>query len=110
MITIPPPPAQIGDPSGRTSERTPMTLDEIRSNISGLCANLEAVFSNHETFVWNESKINREAKLKPVKIVNNLDWYNNVNLLQFLRDYGRHFRYTIFGSCLSLLGMVSFLS
>ena len=83
---------QIGDPSGKTSERPAMSLATINQNISGLKANLEAVFHNHETFIWNEAKTNKEAKLKPVIILNNGDWYKDINIIQFLREYGRHFR------------------
>ena len=85
--------AQIGDPSGKSSERPAMSLDEISQNVSGLKKNLETVFSNHENFIWNESKTNKDAKLKPVAILNNQDWYKSINLVQFLREYGRHFRY-----------------
>ena len=70
-----------------------MSLEEISHNVSGLKKNLETVFSNHENFIWNESKTNKDAKLKPVVVLNNQDWYKSINLVQFLREYGRQFRY-----------------
>ena len=69
-----------------------MSLDEIRKNVSGLKSNIETVFENHERFIWSDSKANKEAKLKPVVILNNNSWYKEINLVQFLREYGRHFR------------------
>ena len=63
--------AQIGDPSGKTSERPPMSLDEISRNVIGLKKNLETVFANHEAYIWNEKKATNDTQLKPVKILNN---------------------------------------
>ena len=84
--------AQIGDPSGKTSERPAMSLEDISRNVFGLRKNLESVFQNHETFLWNADNKGNESKLKPVVILNNQDWYKQINLIQFLREYGRHFR------------------
>ena len=69
-----------------------MSLEDISRNVSGLRKNLESVFQNHETFLWNADNKGNESKLKPVIILNNQDWYKQINLIQFLREFGRHFR------------------
>ena len=73
-----------------------MSLDDIRRNVSGLKSNITTVFENHEKFIWNDTKVNKEAQLKPVVILNNHNWYKDINLVQFLREYGRHFRWVEF--------------
>ena len=69
----------IGDPSGRSSERQLLDKETLERNIAGIRKNLENFldFSNPET--------------KPV-IVNNLDWFQDFSLVDFLRDVGKHFR------------------
>lgn len=67
----------IGDPSGRSSERQLLTLEEIR-------ANAEAVHQQLARFVSFEGA---NAAL----IVNNADWTTPVSYLEWLRTVGKHF-------------------
>lgn len=78
----------IGDPSHRTNERDQLDQDIINSNIAGIRKNIETIFENHEKYFYKEESF----PLKPVTIVNNIDWYNNVNVIDFVRSVGRHFR------------------
>lgn len=67
----------IGDPSGRTSERTLQTMDQVQSNVDALTAQMKKLFLNEgET---------------GLRMVNNYDWTHNVTILDFLRDYGKNF-------------------
>ena len=68
----------IGDPGGRTEERTLMSVDEIDRNVESIRLQLEPF-------------LDFEAKSHPARMVNNADWLRTTELLPFLRDVGKHF-------------------
>ncbi|XP_024887256.1 tyrosine--tRNA ligase, mitochondrial isoform X1 [Temnothorax curvispinosus] len=78
----------IGDPSHRKSERVEMERHLIEENIKCIAKNIETIFNNHKDYFWK----NKETKLKPLIIINNLDWYTNVNVIEFVRSIGKYFR------------------
>ena len=63
----------IGDPSGKKAEREMQTLETIQHNVSCLTKQYKRLFGEAATFV------------------NNYDWTQNLNVLDFLRNYGKHF-------------------
>ena len=65
----------IGDPRP-TTERSLQTLDEINQNIIGISAQIRSILCNTDL---------------PVTIVNNYDWLSKIDVLTFLRDFGKHF-------------------
>ena len=67
----------IGDPR-ETDERALLTYAEIDSNA-------EAIREQLQRFVDFDSKLN------PAKLINNADWLRATNLIEFLRDVGKHF-------------------
>lgn len=67
----------IGDPSGRASERTLLTTAEINENTLSIKRQLEKYLDFSD-----RSK---------GEIVNNYDWLSKINLLSYLRDYGKYF-------------------
>ena len=69
----------IGDPSGRTSERVLQTKEQVQHNVEKLTAQMKRLFLT--------SQEDQEA----VRFVNNYDWTKELSLLDFLRDYGKHF-------------------
>ena len=69
----------IGDPSGRTSERVLQTKEQVQHNVEKLTAQMKCLFLT--------SQEDQEA----VRLVNNYDWTKELSLLDFLRDYGKHF-------------------
>ncbi|XP_036331579.1 tyrosine--tRNA ligase, mitochondrial isoform X2 [Rhagoletis pomonella] len=86
----------IGDPSGRKTERNQMGETEIETNLKAIKSQLARIFQNHQDCLWDDSKNKR--KLPDLRIVNNADWYANMNLIDFVANMGRHFR---MGSMLS---------
>ena len=68
---------KIGDPSGKDQSRKMLSADDIKNNSS----NLVKVF---DKFLVSSSKN------KPI-YANNADWLDNINYINFLRDYGKHF-------------------
>ena len=67
----------IGDPSGKSSERTLQSLETIAENASAIRAQLER-FLNFEG-------------PNAAKLLNNVAWLAPLSLLDFLRDTGKHF-------------------
>lgn len=68
--------AMIGDPSGKTESRKMLTVDQIDSNV-------QAIKKQLELFV----DLDGEKGI----LVDNGEWLRNINYINFLRDYGRHF-------------------
>jgi len=65
----------IGDPSGRKTERQLQTMDTIHANAEKLKAQFIHLFGEDSN----------------ITIVNNYDWLSKLDLLGFLRDYGKLF-------------------
>lgn len=68
----------IGDPGGRSEERNLLSADEIAENLVGIQKQLAAV-------------LDFEVKSNPARLVNNAEWLMEINLMDFLRDVGKHF-------------------
>jgi tyrosyl-tRNA synthetase len=68
----------IGDPSGKSQERTLLSVEEIDANARGMRAQLERF-------------LDFNATPNAARMVNNADWLRTVGLLEFLRDTGKHF-------------------
>jgi tyrosyl-tRNA synthetase len=68
----------VGDPSGKTQERQLMSLEQIEENLKGIRGQLERF-------------LDFDASPNPARIVNNADWLAKLNLMEFLRDIGKHF-------------------
>jgi tyrosyl-tRNA synthetase len=69
---------KVGDPSGKDEARKLLDEAAIGANIVGI----ESVFSKFLSFGPGE----RDGVM-----VNNADWLEKLNYIDFLRDYGRHF-------------------
>jgi tyrosyl-tRNA synthetase len=69
---------KVGDPSGKDEARKILTDAQIAANIGGI----ESVFSKFLTFGDGATG---------ALMVNNADWLEKLNYIDFLRDYGRHF-------------------
>ncbi|RMH46121.1 MAG: tyrosine--tRNA ligase [Alphaproteobacteria bacterium] len=69
---------KVGDPSFRAEERPLLTPDQIDANIAGI----RRVFDRYLDF--------GDAPNAAI-MVNNAEWLDDLNYLEFLRDIGRHF-------------------
>lgn len=63
----------IGDPDGKKDERNLKALDEIARNKAGIAAQYNTVFAG-----------------KKFTVVDNYDWFKNINYLDFLREVGKN--------------------
>lgn len=66
----------IGDPSGKSEERTLQTEAQVEANVQGINKQM------HKIFEFDTEK--------GAKLVNNKDWLGQISLIDFLRDYGKH--------------------
>ena len=69
---------KVGDPSFRVDERPLLTDAQIDNNIAGI----KRVFENY---------ISYDDGPTGALMLNNAEWLDNLNYLEFLRDIGRHF-------------------
>ena len=69
---------KIGDPSFKTEMRKMLGKDDIDHNINSI----KTIFDNYLKFGSGESD---------AVLVNNADWLEKINYMDFLQDYGRHF-------------------
>lgn len=67
----------IGDPSGRQTERSLQSLEQVQANVDALTAQLKKLFMTEGD--------------NQIRFVNNYDWTHQINVIEFLRDYGKNF-------------------
>ncbi|MCL6604653.1 MAG: tyrosine--tRNA ligase [Paenibacillus sp.] len=67
----------IGDPSGRQSERSLQTLEQVQANVDALTEQMRRLF-----IIEGDNQI---------RMVNNYDWTHKINVIEFLRDFGKNF-------------------
>ena len=67
----------IGDPSGKSGERSLLTTEQLERNLAGIGVQL-AKF------------LDFKARGNPARLLNNYDWTAPVSILDFLRDVGKH--------------------
>jgi tyrosyl-tRNA synthetase len=68
----------IGDPSGKTQERSLLSRDEVRENLEGIKRQLSRF-------------LDFGASKNAARMVDNADWLASIDLMTFLRDVGKHF-------------------
>jgi len=68
----------IGDPSGKSQERTLLSVEDIDATARGMRAQLERF-------------LDFDTKPNAARMMNNADWLRTIGLLEFLRDTGKHF-------------------
>jgi tyrosyl-tRNA synthetase len=68
----------IGDPSGKSEERSFLSEEQLQKNLAGIKKQLE------QFLVFDASQPNA------AEMVNNYDWFRNISFIEFLRDAGKH--------------------
>ena len=72
--------AVVGDPGGRSEERSMLDDEQIKRNLEGILPQLEKLLD-----------FSTGAGKSQALLVNNGDWLQPVGLLEFLREVGKHF-------------------
>tara|TARA_Y100001968_G_scaffold327763_1_gene373489 strand:- start:1435 stop:2727 length:1293 start_codon:yes stop_codon:yes gene_type:complete len=67
----------IGDPSGKSAERNLLTVEEINHNVKLIKPQLELF-------------LDFDAGDNAAEIVNNMDWFKEINMINFFRDIGKN--------------------
>jgi tyrosyl-tRNA synthetase len=68
----------IGDPSGKSAERTLMSVEQVETNVAALRTQLARF-------------LDFEAVANPARVVNNAEWLTKMSAMEFLRDVGKYF-------------------
>lgn len=68
----------IGDPKGEGSERPLLSYEQIKANVEAI----KVLLGRFLDF---------KVKSNPARLLNNADWLTRLNLIDFLRDTGKHF-------------------
>jgi tyrosyl-tRNA synthetase len=68
----------IGDPSGKSAERSLLTKEHIKANVEAVRPQLARL-------------LDFERRPNPARLVDNADWTTGLSYLDFLRDIGKHF-------------------
>ena len=68
----------VGDPSGKSEERNLLDETTLNNNLQGIRKQLEKYLDFDQ------------AKPNAAEMVNNFDWFRNMNFLHFIRDIGKH--------------------
>jgi tyrosyl-tRNA synthetase len=66
-----------GDPDGKDETRAKIDLNTLEKNVAGIRSQFERIFAD-----------------QPIEIVNNYDWFRDINSIDFLREIGWHFSMT----------------
>ncbi len=69
---------KVGDPSGKDESRQLLTVEKIKENMDGI----KSIFSKYLTFGDGPSD---------AVMANNADWLDELQYINFIRDYGPHF-------------------
>lgn len=64
----------IGDPDGKAEERQLKSIEEVEKNKGGIVAQYNSLFAGES-----------------IDVVDNYDWFKDLNYIHFLRDIGKHF-------------------
>lgn len=91
--------AMIGDPSGKTEIRKLLTTTEITENSSGLVKQISRIMNlatlgdtpGTEITTGNDGDPPRHGSFSDALVLNNTTWLADLNYLEFLGEFGRHF-------------------
>ena len=72
----------VGDPSGKSEERTLLNEEQLQQNLDGIGKQLRK-YLNFDHQLPNAAEM-----------VNNYDWFKELSFIDFLRDVGKHITVT----------------
>ena len=73
----------------RKSERNLLDHDQVGSNLDQLLQQFKQLNSNITAAIAKESSVD---DMEDFRFINNIDFYEGLNSIDFLRDVGKHFR------------------
>ncbi|KAG6861097.1 hypothetical protein C0995_004034 [Termitomyces sp. Mi166 len=82
---------RVGDPSGRLTERQLADIKQVSDNVDSLTKGIHTFFK-HASAYARARGLNVERLIREPAVTSNLQWHENINLLDFLRTVGVHAR------------------
>ena len=82
----------IGDPSGRSTERQPLSSDTIRENVTHIKTQVRNFFHNGVEYATRRGVNFEFDPEKEVMVINNIDWIGKMTVIELLSDFGRYVR------------------
>jgi tyrosyl-tRNA synthetase len=68
-----------------------MEFDVVAHNVKSIEQQVRKVFENHKQLLYDKGTKPKDQMKNPI-IVNNADWYEQYNFVEFVSQIGRHFR------------------
>lgn len=68
----------IGDPSGKTTERQLLSVEQVEANVEGIRRQLARF-------------LDFDSAAAPARLINNAEWLTKLSAVAFMRDIGKHF-------------------
>jgi tyrosyl-tRNA synthetase len=68
----------IGDPSGKATERSLLTVEQVETNVAGIRTQLSRFLDFDDAST-------------PARLVNNAEWLTRLSAIEFMRDVGKYF-------------------
>lgn len=84
----------IGDPSGKSIERKLLEKKELQMNLGGIENTIRNVVENIYGYLNSEKELDvgNNAWDGSYELINNSQFYEELNLIHFIRDFGKHFK------------------
>ncbi|KAM3583403.1 tyrosyl-tRNA synthetase [Umbelopsis sp. WA50703] len=82
----------IGDPSGRQSERIPLSPETLQTNVEHITRQIHRFFENGSSYAMKRGWLSANSGQCTPKVLNNAEWLKSMGALDFLGDVGRYAR------------------
>ncbi|KAI8879954.1 hypothetical protein K501DRAFT_225665 [Backusella circina FSU 941] len=80
----------IGDPSGKKSERVPLSPETLTVNVAGIEKQIHRFFNNGVRYAERHGFSSQQ--IQTPKVLNNYEWFSKMSSIDFLSDVGRYAR------------------
>ncbi|KAJ3192675.1 tyrosyl-tRNA synthetase [Irineochytrium annulatum] len=89
---------RIGDPSGRSSERTALAGEVVDANVKSIRAQVERVMANASAYARRKGfgvGARGCAVEGAVTVLDNREWFDGIGMLEFLETFGKYARVSV---------------
>lgn len=85
---------QVGDPSGRSTERSQASIQQVEDNAVSIAKGIQLFFERASAYAWSrlEHSDFPTLSLQSPNILSNLMWHDKFTMLDFLHEVGKHVR------------------
>lgn len=78
----------VGDPSGRSTERNALPANVLQNNVESITAQMSRFFEEGLSFAQSRQNV-RSGQAGTLQVANNLEWFGEMRLLDFLGGVGK---------------------